>query len=218
MRPRGGLLQNGPDAALRGAGADQAEAMKTTSQHLKTRTIVVAALLIGSGLTTGALAADDMSNPPSSSTMNSTKLGWGDKHFLSNATKSGMEEVAISRVAAERATNPEVKALAQKIVSDHEKTNSQLMQLATADGVDLPSRAEKHDMKVTEKWQKKDMGTDFDKAYLKQMIDDHEDAIDAYRKAAKSDNSEIASLAGKTLPALQEHRTRAEELRKQLGD
>ncbi|HWA85496.1 MAG TPA: DUF4142 domain-containing protein [Opitutus sp.] len=157
-----------------------------------------------------------MSTPPTSS--NATKLGWGDKHFLSNATKAGMEEVAISRVAAERSTNPEVKALAQKIVSDHESTNSQLTQLATMDGVELSNGLEKHDAKLTEKWQKKESGTDFDKAYLKQMVDDHEDAIDAYRKAAKSDNSDIATLAGKTLPTLQEHRTRAEELRKQLGD
>jgi putative membrane protein len=186
-----------------------------TLHHLKARSALLAALLFSGPLMVGALAQN---MPSPSSNTNTTKLGWGDRHFLNNAAKSGMEEVAISRVAAERATNPDVKALAQKIVSDHESTNNELMQLASTEGVDLPDSMEKHDMKLTEKWQKKDSGTDFDKAYLKQMVDDHEDAIDAFQKAAKSDNAQIAALAGKTLPTLQQHRTRAEALRKQLGD
>jgi putative membrane protein len=147
----------------------------------------------------------------------SSKLDWSDKRFVTKATKAGMEEVSISRVAAERATNPEVKALAQKIVSDHESVNRELTTVAGNRGVSLSDSMEKHDDRLVSKWQKKDAGTDFDKAYLKEMVSDHEDAIELFGKAAKSEDAQIASLASKTLPALQEHLTRAKELQKSLG-
>lgn len=185
------------------------------------RSAIWGALLFSSALTIGAFAQ----NPPPSSSGSSmndnagmTKLGWSDKHFLSKAAKDGTDEVAISRIAAQRATNPEVKAYAQMLVNDHEKLNQQVMALANTENVSLPSDLQKRDDKLESKWQKKESGTDFDKAYLKQMISDHESAISLFGKAAKSDNAEVASLASKALPQLQEHHTRAVELRKQLGD
>jgi len=167
-----------------------------------------------------ALAAHAQNNPMPSNegSTKSSSLNWGDKHFITKASEAGMEEVTISRVAAEKSTSPEVKELAQKIISDHESVNSELTSLATTFGVSLPSRMERHDEKLTEKWQKKDAGTSFDKAYLKQMVSDHEDAIELFSKGARSNEAQISAVATKALPALHDHYNRAKELRKRLGD
>ncbi len=155
-------------------------------------------------------AAGDMKNDKAS------RLSWGDKRFLNKAAKSGAEEVAVSRIAQERATNPKVKEMARKIVSDHEKMNSDLMALAAAQQVSLPDDLAKQDDKLMSRWQKKEMGADFDKEYVKQMVRDHEDAIELFGTAAKSEDPQIAALAGKALPKLQEHYTHAKELEKTL--
>src|SRR4051812_45129774 len=49
-----------------------------------------------------------------------------DRDFFTKAAKAGMEEVEISRVAAERTTNPDVRKLAQMIVEDHTAANEEL--------------------------------------------------------------------------------------------
>jgi len=188
-----------------------------TKTNLIPRSAILGALLFSGALTVAAFAQNATPNA-SSNNMNASKLDWGDKRFLTKAEKAGMEEVAISRVAAERATNPEVKAFAQKIVADHESLNKDLTSLANTEGVTLSSSMEKHDDKLTSKWEKKEAGADFDKAYLKQMASDHEDALELFGKASKSKNPEIASVASKALPTLQEHHTRAMELRKTLGE
>src|SRR5437868_11353885 len=55
-----------------------------------------------------------------------------DRSFLEKAAKAGMEEVEISRVAAQRTTNENVRKLAQMIIADHEAANADLTALAAA--------------------------------------------------------------------------------------
>ncbi|MDB6167658.1 MAG: hypothetical protein JWM88_522 [Verrucomicrobia bacterium] len=61
-------------------------------------------------------------------------------------------------------------------------------------------------------------GADFDKAYLKAIIDEHEDAIKQFEKASKNnDDPAVQSFAAKYLPTLRQHLTQAQELQKTLG-
>lgn len=161
--------------------------------------------------------AGRMSATDANGSMNSAmaKPGWGDKRFLHKAAKSGMEEVAISQIALEKASNPDVKEFARMMINDHQKVNGQLTTTASDLGVSLTDQmGDKDD--VTSKWQKKEAGTEFDRDYMDKMVSDHEDAIDLFSKGAKSDVSQIASLASGALPKLQQHYSRAQELQRQL--
>jgi predicted outer membrane protein len=61
-------------------------------------------------------------------------------------------------------------------------------------------------------------GADFDKAYLKAMVDEHEDAIKQFEKAAKDkDDPAIQNFAAKYLPTLREHLAQAQALQKTIG-
>jgi putative membrane protein len=139
----------------------------------------------------------------SSSTTSSKSISHSDKSFLEKATKAGMKEVAVTQAVLSRLSTPSVRDLAQTVISDHTAANAELMSLAQAKGVTLPTSEDDKIDKVTKKWAGKT--DDLEEDYLKEMVSDHKDAVDLYEKAAKSDDPDIAAFAQKTLPTLLHH-------------
>lgn len=133
-----------------------------------------------------------------------------DRHFFEKAAESGMKEVTVSQATMDRLVNPQVKSFAQMMVSDHSQANQELMALAQKKGVVLPAKDKT--MKFQDKWSKKT--DDLDEDYMKEMVDDHQDAVELFEKASKSDDPEIAALAQKILPKLQQHLSMAKDLSK----
>ncbi len=144
------------------------------------------------------------------STMGDSHLKRSDRHFFEKAAESGMKEVTVSQAAMDRFVNPQVKSFAQMMVNDHSEANQELLALAQKKGVMLPAKDKT--MKFEEKWSKKTK--DLDDEYMKEMVDDHQDAVDLFEKASKSDDPEIAALAQKILPKLQQHLSMAKDLSK----
>lgn len=136
-----------------------------------------------------------------------------DKSFIEKAAKSGTQEVAISAAALDHLSNAEVKRFAQMMVADHEKANAELMTLAANKGVTLPPK-DKLATGITEKWSNKTKDVDSD--YVQQMVEDHEDAVNLFEKATKSDDAEISAFAAKTLPTLQHHLEMTRGLKKSV--
>ena len=181
------------------------------------RALYISAALCGLSLVHSASAADAVGRDPSSSS-NSTStnrmagnLSHGDRSFVEKAAKSGMEEVAISRIAAERATNPQVREFAQMMVTDHSANNTELTSLAATKGVTLPAK----EMDVN-KWEKRSAKS-FDEEYMEKMVSDHKDDVELFEKQAKKgEDAELMSFASRTLPTLQSHLQRAQEIKKMV--
>lgn len=92
----------------------------------------------GASPSTGTSAATaDRPGYSVDSTAAGTELKRADRRFITKAAESSMKEVALSQLAQERATNPQVKSFAQQMVSDHGQLNNDLMQLAARKGVSL---------------------------------------------------------------------------------
>ena len=138
-------------------------------------------------------------------------LSHSDRSFIEKAAKAGTKEVEISQAVEGRVTDPEVKAMAQMMIADHMAANTELAALAARKGVTLPM----DNMKASEKWSKKTKELDED--YVKEMKEDHEDAVKLFEKGAKSDDPEIAAFASKTLPTLQHHLSMVKELKKTVN-
>ncbi len=137
-----------------------------------------------------------------------------DRRFLEKSLASGRKEVVVARLAAGRSTNTNVKSFAEQIVAAHEKSNAELVSLATRKGVPLPEADSPTDL--ARKWEGKD-GDDFDEAFIEHMVDTHEESVARYHRASRrSKDPEIVAFATKTLPTLQEHLTRAEQLEESL--
>lgn len=140
-----------------------------------------------------------------------TELTKGDKAFVEKAANKGMEELAISRIAVERATHPEVREYAQMIVTEHAKSNTELMSLVVGKGITLPA----NDTSV-EKWKKRN-AKDFDKDYIAAMMSRHKEAVELYDKQAKKgEDADVMNFAGKNVPVLRAHLAKAEGLKKML--
>lgn len=99
---------------------------------------------------TGTTKADKHShsshdNMQSGSMQNSTSgaaLSGDDRKFIMEAAHGGMMEVKLGQMAADKATNPDVKQFGQRMVDDHSKANSELMSLASQKGITLPAASD----------------------------------------------------------------------------
>jgi putative membrane protein len=135
--------------------------------------------------------------------------------FLRVAGQDGRAEVALAELAATRAQSPDVKAYATRLRRDHEKANAELETIARQMNVTVsePSTAQQD---VKRRLQGLS-GAEFDRAYIQQMVEDHEKAVAAFTTASKGAGAEVKAFAAKTLPTLQAHLTRAKALARQLG-
>ncbi len=128
-----------------------------------------------------------------------------DSKFAMAAAHGGAAEVMMGKLAAGKATNPDVKAFGQQMVDDHTKANDQLMSVAQSDNLTLPS---KPDAKEQAEYQKLSAmsGSAFDKAYVKAMVKDHEEDVKEFTRESQSGKDpKIKDFASQTLPVLQGH-------------
>ncbi|HXS52106.1 MAG TPA: DUF4142 domain-containing protein [Usitatibacter sp.] len=134
-----------------------------------------------------------------------SSLSHGDRKFIEEAAKGGMAEVALAKIAEQRASSPEVKQFAQKMDEDHSKANEQLRTLAQEKGVTMPGgpkAGDKHEESKLSKLQ----GQDFDRAYMDHMVKEHQKDVKEFQKEAqKAKDADVKSFAQQTTPILQEH-------------
>ncbi len=135
-----------------------------------------------------------------------------DKKFVEDAARGGMAEVALGQLAAQKATSPEVKSLAQQMVDDHQKANDELKTVAAQVGVTLPTEVGAKD-KAEESRLERLSGAEFDRAYVQSMVRDHEKDVAEFSKESKAGrDAAVKDWASKTLPQLQSHLEHAQSL------
>jgi putative membrane protein len=135
-----------------------------------------------------------------------------DQHFIKEAADGGMAEVELGQLAADKASNPQVKEFAQRMVKDHSQANDQLKQIAMQKGVTLPSSpSAKYEM--TKKKLSKMSGDAFDQAYMQDMLKDHKADIATFEKESTSGKDpDVKQFASQTLPTLKDHLKQAESV------
>jgi putative membrane protein len=134
-----------------------------------------------------------------------------DQKFVKEAAIGGMYEVQAGQIAAQKATSPEAKQMAQHIVADHTQANEKLMAIAQAKGIqDLPAEVDiKHKKKLEHL--NKLSGAQFDREYSKMMVSDHKADIKAFEKEATTGTDpELKQFASTTLPTLNQHLSMAQ--------
>jgi putative membrane protein len=179
---------------------------------------------------------DKPSTPPTKPQAQQTpKAGKADRAFIQQALKSGMEEVELAKLAAEKSQNDQIKQFAQMLVSDHTAVNEQLKQLSERNGVTTaPRDGTKRSGTETSppitspgaapsspKAQQlaKLSGSQFDKAFMKMVVEGHEKSVDLYSKESERGADPTAKkLANETLPKIKEHLSQAKSLQQQVMD
>ena len=133
------------------------------------------------------------------------KLEHADTSFMKKVAEDTKSELELAQLAEQKAADPQVKKFAEKIVTDHGKADEKLKALAQQENVDLPDR--KSSGETTEKARLDRLnGADFDRAYMKHMVSDHEADINDFRKeATNSKDDNVRKFASENLPVLEAH-------------
>ncbi|NIG56071.1 DUF4142 domain-containing protein [Chitinophaga sp. Cy-1792] len=136
--------------------------------------------------------------------------------FAVEAANGGMSEVAMGKLAQEKATNPRVKAFGTMMVNDHSRIDDALKALAATLNITLPAAINPDEQKHLDELAKKS-GKDFDKEYMKMMVDDHNMDVKAFEDASQSlTNADIKAFAATTLITLKVHQDSARAIKDAL--
>ena len=145
------------------------------------------------------------------------KLSGSDKTFVSKAATGGMAEVELGKLAADKASDPDVKAFGQRMVDDHSKANDKLKQIATDKGVTVPTALKGAEKTLYDKLSKAS-GAEFDKMYMHHMVTDHQTDVKEFEKESKSGkDTDVKQFATDTLPTLREHLQMAQTTATKVG-
>jgi putative membrane protein len=152
--------------------------------------------------------ADSANDAKTDSTDNKISANSTDEasaDFMVKAANGGMMEVELGKAAQQKAKSKEVKDFAEMMVRDHTTAGNELKALARQKNVTLPDSVSgnhrDHIIDISKK-----TGNDFDKAYMDQMVDDHQSTYDMFKDVADNcKDPEVKAWAAKTLPTLQTH-------------
>jgi putative membrane protein len=135
-----------------------------------------------------------------------------DRKFVKDAALGGMTEVELGKLATEKASSDAVKQFGQKMIDDHSKANDELKQAAAQAGINVPDSLDsKHQSRVDKL--AKLSGPDFDKAYLKDELKDHQQDVREFESEAQNGSDpNVKSFASRTLPVLQGHLSMVKDL------
>jgi|SRR5579875_3759612 len=146
-----------------------------------------------------------------------TMMKSADAKFAMKAAQGGMAEVQMGQLAAQKASSPDVKAFGQQMVDDHTKANDQLKSVAQQENMTLPTTLDAKDQALYTKLQGMS-GADFDKAYVKAMVKDHQEDIKEFQKESdKGKDPQIKNFASQTLPVLQQHLSKIQSIASNMG-
>ena len=125
--------------------------------------------------------------------------------FTTNAAQGGMVEVRLGNLALAKAQSAEVKQFAEQMVADHTKVNNELKEVAAKKSVALPTEVSDEQKSMLDKLSKLS-GADFDKAYVKAMVEDHEKDVKEFQTQAQTGtDADVKAFATNTLPTLKAH-------------
>lgn len=130
-----------------------------------------------------------------------------DKQFLTKASQGNLDEIKLSELAVTKASNPQVKAFARKMVADHKALGMKMKPFADAWALTPPSGLDSDHQAIYDKLSGLS-GADFDKEYMNAMEKDHHETLDLFNEEAKTTTDmkfKTAVMHGQSVVAAHTH-------------
>lgn len=157
-------------------------------------------------------SANTEPNPMSSPAETDAKVN-AAQEFVNAAGQAGLLEIQTSKMALDRSNNSDVKTFAQMMMDQHTQAAEGLKAAAAAAALAPPPDTldEAHVRKVSDLTENRPSDA-FDADYMKMQIDAHTEAIQLFQDyAASGEIAPIKAFAEQTLPALQQHKAKAQQ-------
>jgi putative membrane protein len=168
---------------------------------------------VASGQSTGQRGYGDRS-------MSGTTMGamsTADKDFIMKAYQGGMAEIELGNLAQQRGAAQDVKDYGKKLVDDHTKLNNELKDIASKEGITLPTDVSASQRRTIDRLSKLS-GSQFDRAFLSDSTREHRMDIGEFQKEANSgQDPALKSFASSAVPTLQDHLSTAQTLEAKYG-
>jgi putative membrane protein len=136
------------------------------------------------------------------------------KHFLIVASIGNLQETSAGQLAVQKAKRADVRSFGQMMVADHQKAETQLLQLAKKRNYQLPAEATggiQPDLNL------KNAGSNFDALYVHAMVNSHCNTVETFEKyATTGKDPNVKAFAQQTLPTLKHHLEEIMAIEKQI--
>ena len=150
-------------------------------------------------------SSDPSIKTDSTSDVGNAAIAGSDLAFVIAEAPGEMGEIELGKLAASKAQSADVKAFGQKMVEDHTKTMEEVKTLMIQKKVLLPSDVMPTHTETMNKLSNLS-GTEFDKEYVRAMVETHEKDIATYENISKTaTDADVKAFATKKLPTLKTH-------------
>jgi len=140
-----------------------------------------------------------------------------DRAFVDKAAIRGMFEVQAGHLAA-KSSDSQVRNFASRMVQDHSAAGDELKRIVDAKGISLPDALDDKHQQLLTKLGALD-GAAFDREYVQEMVDDHDEDARAFAEAGRTLNDpELKAFAEKTLTVVESHDRMAHEIAGKMAE
>ncbi len=133
------------------------------------------------------------------------------KMFVQQAAQDGIVEVQLATLALKKSTNTEVRDFASRMKDERGKSNAELLSIAAREHINGAIALGPEHQETIQKLSE-ESGPAFDQDYAAYITAAHASAVQLFKDAASSTDSQIADFAAQTLPELEEHKSLADRL------
>jgi putative membrane protein len=135
-----------------------------------------------------------------------------DQKFVHEAAIGGKAEVELGKIAERNGESKPVKDFGQQMVTDHSRINDQLAAWAKKNDFRLPDALDSKHQADADRLGKLKGGA-FDRAYIADMVQDHQQDAQAFQQEAQTtQNPELKQFAQQTLTVVQHHLQMAQRI------
>ena len=134
--------------------------------------------------------------------------------FANAVAAADLYEVESARLAADKASNADVKSLAQHIRTDHEKSTSELKSAAGTANISVDPKLDAEKQGMLDQLKTAARGADFDKLYVEQQKTAHQKALDLLKGySSGGDNEALKAFATKASGVVKSHLDHANSIK-----
>jgi putative membrane protein len=169
-----------------------------------------------------SLAVNDTMGVESQMAAGTTADGWSDAQILGLLSRLNGGRMAAAELAKERATNPEVRELAETLDREHVEMQRQLNDLASR--MNLTPSAPEDSAGIVEaneelaELQSRNAGREWDEEFVDELEDWQEDTRDALTRAIEATRSdELRQALMEMRGTVEQHLQRTTQLKERLG-
>ncbi len=139
-----------------------------------------------------------------------------DSSFILEVNTSTDVELRLAQLAESKASADVVRRFAQKMETDHNSMQREWATVSAQSGARITATSPQMQGQVSRL--ERLSGSDFDRAYMTAMVQNHQQAVNTFDTRGRMAQSlEVRQLVARTLPLLQEHLTLARQVAGQVG-